>query len=263
MTTALVLAGQRAASDAFAGIWGAHHRALVPVNGVPMLSRVLRTLRDSSPVDHVWVSIDEPSVLDTLEDVRDQVARGEVSLHTSLASPSRSVLDALQRLAKQDPAEPVLVTTADHPLLTPEMVEHFYRSGVSEEADVAVGMVAASRVRERFPDTTRTYLPLRSESWSGANLFAFLTPEGQRAAAFWTRAEQLRKRPWRLASTFGLGSLLLFALRRLDVDAAFERVSRAVGVRVRPVEMPFAEAAVDVDRPSDLQLVERVLAGRG
>ena len=262
MTTALVLAGQRAASDALAGIWGTHHRALVPVNGIPMLSRVLGTLRDSSAVDHVWVSIDEASVLDDLEDVRDWVARGEVSLHASLASPSRSVLDALRRLQKHEPAEPVLVTTADHPLLTPEMVEHFQRACAPDGADVAVGMVPASRVRERFPDSPRTFLPLRREAWSGANLFAFLTPEGQRAAAFWTRAEQLRKRPWRLASTFGLGTLLQFALRRLDLDAAFERVSRAVGARVRPVVMPFAEAAVDVDRPSDLDLVERVLAGR-
>ena len=196
MTTALVLAGQRASSDALAGVWGAHHRALVPVNGIPMLSRVLGTLRDSSRVDHVWVSIDEPSVLDDLEDVREWMARGEVSLHASLASPSRSVLDALQQLEKREPAEPVLVTTADHPLLTTEMVEHFHGSCAPDDTDVAVGMVAASRVRERFPGATRTYLPLRSESWSGANLFAFLTPEVQRAAAFWTRAEQLRKRPW-------------------------------------------------------------------
>ncbi|HFD15721.1 MAG TPA: MobA-like NTP transferase domain containing protein, partial [Rhodospirillales bacterium] len=30
----------------------------------------------------------------------------------------------------------------------------------------------------------------------------------------------------------------------------------------RAVVLPFAEAAVDVDKPADLELVERLLAGR-
>jgi hypothetical protein len=55
---------------------------------------------------------------------------------------------------------------------------------------------------------------------------------------------------------------LLFLLRRLDLDAAFERVSRAMGALVRPVQLPFPEAAIDVDRASDLTLAERILAER-
>ena len=59
---------------------------------------------------------------------------------------------------------------------------------------------------------------------------------------------------------FGPVSLVLFALRRLTLDAALERASRAIGCRVGAVSLPFAEAAIDVDRPSDLVLVERILA---
>jgi hypothetical protein len=62
------------------------------------------------------------------------------------------------------------------------------------------------------------------------------------------RAERFRKRPWRLVSTFGPLSLALFALRRLDIDRALERASRAIGARVAAIRLPFAEAAVDVDR---------------
>ena len=57
-------------------------------------------------------------------------------------------------------------------------------------------------------------------------------------------------------------SLLLFALGRLDLDAAFDRVSRAAKARVRPVRLPFPEAAIDVDRPADLALVSRILSRR-
>jgi CTP:molybdopterin cytidylyltransferase MocA len=35
-----------------------------------------------------------------------------------------------------------------------------------------------------------------------------------------------------------------------------------LGVRLRVVTMPFAEAAIDVDKPSDLALVEKIFASR-
>ena len=38
------------------------------------------------------------------------------------------------------------------------------------------------------------------------------------------------------------------------------RVSRRRRLRARAVRMPFAEAAIDVDKPADLDLVEAILA---
>ncbi len=74
--------------------------------------------------------------------------------------------------------------------------------------------VAASVFRRRYPHSRRTFIPLRGESFSGANLFGFLTPEAAVAAEFWGRAEAFRKRPWRLARIFGPASLALFLLGR-------------------------------------------------
>ena len=79
-------------------------------------------------------------------------------------------------------------------------------------------------------------------------------------APFWTRAEGFRKRPWRLVATFGARALFLFLTRRLTLEAAFDEVSHALEARVRPIVLPRAEAAVDVDKLEDLELVRRVLA---
>ena len=84
----------------------------------------------------------------------------------------------------------------------------------------------------------------------------------RRAAEFWRRAEQHRKSPWRLVGTFGPLTLLLFLARRLDLDAAFRRVSKVIGIEARAIQMPTAEAAVDVDKISDLELVNRIFAER-
>ncbi len=260
--TTLVLAGRRGASDALADALAASdasgHHALLDVAGVPMLLRVVRTLKASPSVGRIVVSIDDPAVLDEVPELRASLSDGSLACRTALDSPSRSVLDAL---ADADAGEKVLVVTADHPLLTTEMVEHFAEHA-SGDADVLVAVVTATVIRAQYPESTRTYIKLRDDWVSGANLFAFLTPEAKRAAEFWGRAERFRKRPWRLVGAFGPVALLLFLLRRLDLEAALERVSRALGVRARAIRMPWAEAAIDVDRPSDLELVNQILKER-
>ena len=57
-------------------------------------------------------------------------------------------------------------------------------------------------------------------------------------------------------------TLLRFLLGRLTLAAAVQRLSAIIGASIAAVEMPFAEAAIDVDKPSDLALAERILAGR-
>ncbi|MDJ0851523.1 MAG: nucleotidyltransferase family protein [Myxococcota bacterium] len=258
--TGLVLAGSRGEGDALAAAEAVRHRALIEVLGVPMLVRVLRTLRASEPVGRLVVSIDDPSAAEAVPEIAEQVARGELVLHQSLSSPSRSVLDVIDRLAD---GGPLLVTTADHALLSVPVLDHFLAASDTSGADLAVGLVSRTVLEERFPGAPRTYLPFRDDAYSGANLFAFRTPEARRAAEFWMRAETFRKRPWRLVSSFGPVALALFLLRRLDLDGALERASRSIGARVRAVRLPFAEAAVDVDRPEDLELVTRLLAEQG
>jgi GTP:adenosylcobinamide-phosphate guanylyltransferase len=260
--TALVLAGRRGASDELADALAASdasgHHTLLDVGGVPMLLRVVRTLKASPSVGRIVVSIDEPAVLDDVPELRASLADGSLACRAALDSPSRSVLDAL---ADADAGEKVLVVTADHALLTTEMVEHFAAQAAGD-ADVLVAVVTATVIRARYPESTRTYIKLRDDWVSGANLFAFLTPEAKRAAVFWGRAERFRKRPWRLVAAIGPVALLLFLLRRLDLEAALERVSNAMGVRARAIRMPWAEAAIDVDRPSDLELVNQILKER-
>jgi GTP:adenosylcobinamide-phosphate guanylyltransferase len=248
---AIVLAGRRPGEDPFASARGVEHRALVPVAGEPMLERVLATLRQHPRIGSIRISIDRP----------DLVAAGDAVILRAADSPSESVLEALDTRALTTTARPVLLTTADHPLLDEEILDAFLEGAEASEADVAVGLVRQQRLQEAFPDSQRTYLRFRGGGVSGANLFALRTPAARRAVEFWRQVEQHRKQPWRLVSAFGGVTLLLFALRLLSLEAGFQRASRVLGVSARPIALPFARAAIDVDRPADLELVERILAG--
>jgi GTP:adenosylcobinamide-phosphate guanylyltransferase len=223
-----------------------------------MLERVLRTLCSTPCIGDIVISIDRPELLDAFPGIVKLRADrgGRIVVVRSADSPSRSVLAALEEGSRE---QPMLVTTADHALLSVEIIEHFLAEAEARGGDLTVALVAESLLQARFPESIRTYLPFAGERYSGANLFAFLTPRARRAVEFWTRAESFRKRPWRLVATFGVGALVQFLLRRLDLDAAFERVSSALDVRVEAVTLPQPEAAVDVDKLADLALVNRIL----
>jgi hypothetical protein len=157
-------------------------------------------------------------------------------------------------------ALPLLITTADHPLLSPPMVERFCAAARASGAALVAGLAEARVIRAAYPETRRTWLRFADGAYSGANLFALLGPEGRRAVAFWRRVEQERKRPWRLVRAFGLRPLVAYLLGRLSLDDAMARASAVLGARVAAVQLPFAEAAIDVDRPADLALVETILS---
>jgi GTP:adenosylcobinamide-phosphate guanylyltransferase len=170
--TALVLAGSRGgAGDDLAEAQGQRHRALIPVRGVPMLVRVIRTLRAAPSVERIVISIDDPSALDEVPELRALIAEGALEVRRSQRSPSRSVVAVLESLPA---GEPVLVTTADHALLTPEMVEHFTLACRKGDADLRVALVAASLLQARFPESKRTYLPLRDDRYTYGHGYAML-----------------------------------------------------------------------------------------
>jgi GTP:adenosylcobinamide-phosphate guanylyltransferase len=257
--TALVLAGSRGPDDPVARAGGVAHKCLVPIAGVPMAVRVVETLAACPSVGRIALALEDPALIDDLPALRPLVAAGRLSVLATAATPSLSVQRALDELTGP---LPLLVTTGDHPLLTPEMVEHFCAAALGTGADLAAGLTPSAAIRTAYPDAERTYLRFRDERYSGANLYALLGPDARRAVAFWRRVEQERKRPWRLVRAFGWRSLLAYLLGRLTLDEAMARASDIIGARIGAVVMPYAEAAIDVDKPADLALVDRVFARR-
>ncbi|MFQ5784853.1 MAG: nucleotidyltransferase family protein [Alphaproteobacteria bacterium] len=257
--TALVLAGSRGPEDPVASSRGLAHKCLVEAGGVAMLQRVVEALRASDCIGRIGVALGDVTVLAELPGIAALVEDGDVVPLSCTESPAATVVQAIDRL---DDPFPLLVTTADHPLLTPEMVDYFCTEAVAGGGDVAVALAPASAVLDRYPGALRTFLGFRDERYSGCNLFALMRPQAARAATYWRRFESQRKRPWRLAKLFGVMSLALYLCRLLTLEAAMRRVSRQFGLAVKAVVMPFAEAAIDVDKPADLALVNDILRAR-
>ena len=248
---ALVMAAGRGPTDPMAVAFGVAHKCLVPVAGMPMLARVMDALFKCPQIGHISVSIDDP------EAVRTALGPGPaIEIVPSSTSAPASALAALERPTTQ---WPVLVTTADHALLTSEIVSHFLQAAADTQADLAVGLATRQTITTELPSTKRTYLKFSDVQVSGCNLFAVNTAQGLNFVRFWQQADKNRKKPWKLVGAFGIGPLLLWLTGRLSLGRAFELASGKLGATAVPVLLPFGVAAVDVDKPEDKALVEQVL----
>ena len=258
--SAVVLAARRGGADPVAAMAGCSHKGLVPIAGQTMLARVLRALAASGSVETMAICIDDAAVLGESPEIAALIENHDIALIDSAATPSLSVIRSVEALERP---WPVLVTTADLPLLSAEMVDYFCARAQASDADLAVGLASASVVLGRYPDTLRSFLPFRGERYTGCNLFALMTPLAMEAVAFWTSVEQDRKHPWRIFKSFGAMAMVRFLMGGATLDAALAAGSRRLGLAAAAVTMPFPNAAIDVDKPADMELVESIIRTRG
>lgn len=243
---ALVLAGSRGGVDPVADYAGVSHKGLIVLGGQTLLTRVLRAL-DQAGATRIGVSTSDIAVVSALE------GQDRVSPFPAAGGPSQSVHDGASLMGT-----PLLVTTVDHALLQPEWITEFLTKAPAD-CDIAILLAPEAVVRAAAPETKRTYLKFKDGRFSGCNLFLLRNETALNAVVFWQTVEGLRKQPWRIAAMIGPVMLLRYALGLMTLDETLERLGRAAGVRAAAVRSSYGLAAVDVDKPADLDLVRMIV----
>ena len=243
----LILAGQRAGViDPLCAATGEGRKALIPILGRPMLSYVLEALEAAGLPAPYHISGCSADVDARLKDA------------PSAPGPAGSALAALQ----SGITFPVLMTTADHPLLTPAMITEFIEQSKTSGADFCIGLAQESIIRPAYPDMKRTYLRFSDAAVSGCNLFYIANIHGLKAIEFWQEAQHFRKQPLKLARKLSLSLFWRYWRGKLSLDAALDHASKTLGIKAAAVMMSVPEAAIDVDKPADRDLVEAILSQR-
>ncbi|WP_085809095.1 NTP transferase domain-containing protein [Sphingomonas sp. TZW2008] len=243
--SALILAGSRGGVDPVAAYAGVPHKALIALGGETLLARVAGALRGAD-VARVLVSA-------AAGPVADEVRRLGLERLAPAAGPSASAAAGFAA-----GGAPMLVTTADHALLQPEWITAFL-DRAPRDADVSILLARREIVERDAPATKRTWLHFADGDWSGCNLFLLASPRAAAALALWQEVERDRKRPWRIVVRLGPGMLMRYLLRRLTLAEAVARIGARAGIKAAIVESPFGLAAVDVDKPADLDLVRTLV----
>lgn len=243
---ALILAGSRGGEiDPAAAYAGVAHKGLIVLQGQTLLARVLSAV-EAAGAATIGVSAND-------ETIRAALAGANAVILPTAAGPSQSVADGAGVLGF-----PLIVTTVDHALLKPEWITQFL-ADTPDWADVAVLLAPEDRVREAAPQTKRTYLKFQDGRYSGCNLFLLRDEQAMGVVQLWRKVEALRKQPWKIAAMLGPSFLLRYVLGLLTLDQAVARLGKLAGVKAAAVRAHDGLAAVDVDKPSDLDLVRELV----
>ena len=96
--TAIVLAGDRTKADSLIHHSEAGCKALIDIDGVPMVRRVLDALRDSRVVNHIVMAGPEAEEIATDAQLSAWIESGEIGWREPEASPSTSAYHAMEAL---------------------------------------------------------------------------------------------------------------------------------------------------------------------
>ncbi len=232
------------------------YKALIPIHGQTMLERVMRALMASAYIGKIVVMAQSPGDLKAglSPDLAEHDSIAFVESNDGIATSVHDVVGTAVA------PWPVLVTTADNALLTGEILDFFLQSHAGQ--DVAVGVVERETMLAAYPDARRTWLKFRGGAYSGANLFALHNAAAKPALAMWAGVEKDRKKGWKIFAHFGPWLLLRALSRTIGFKQAMAEAGRRLSLSAEPIVLPFAEAAIDVDKPDDLELVTRILEQR-
>ena len=242
-----ILAGsRRGKDDPVALAAGVDYKALAPVGGWAMIERVMGALDESGMAGRIVISAPEDMVLES-----------DAARIASGASPVASVLEMLETLEDDSP---ILLTTADHALLSAQMVQDFIKKYDAARFDISVAMLPLQILTAKYPDMRRTRLRFRDGDFKSCNLFIFKNKAAARSILnFWRSIETQRKNPWKMIKALGVLPLLRYLAGQLNLQDALDILGRKTDTRIQAVMLDIPEAAIDVDSAEDLAFVRDIV----
>lgn len=227
-------------------------KGLVPVAGRPLVEWVLDAFRAADSVNEIAV------VIPTAENLGGWVDRVD-----KLVVSNRDFMDnAIAGAAAFRTDRPVVIATGDIPLLTGEAVDDFVDAGLATGAAFVYPLIRRESVDAAYPGAQRTYFRLKDGRFTGGNamivdplLLPTLRELGQRMF-------NDRKNAVALVRTAGFAFVLKFLLGRLVPDDLADKIRELLGGTGAAVVLDDPSIAMDVDKPADLVLAERVIFDR-
>lgn len=247
MIDALVLAGSRN-DGPLRQCSSVPYEAMITIGRKAMVDYVIDALQSSRRIGRIVVlgpsdvpgfcQRDDVKVVTAEDGLLENVARGVQCLHDS---------------------KRILLATCDIPLITPQAIEDFLDRCGNGMAEIYYPVVPREAVEKTFNNVSRTYVTLREGEFTGGNLFLIDPGAVSRCMDVGRQLVAARKSPLRLSRMIGLSFLFRFLLKMVTLQEAQEKASSLLGVKGVVVVTSYPEVGVDVDKPSDLELVCRVL----
>ncbi|MCB8985424.1 MAG: NTP transferase domain-containing protein [Ardenticatenaceae bacterium] len=227
-------------------------KALLPMGDRTMLERVVDAVQGSQYVENVVV-------VGLGSDMGMTFQRPVTHLpdHGSLVG---NIVAGVNWVRERQPdTKMVLGASADVPLLTSQMVDTLVEMCRPFDASVYYTYVTRQTMETRFPHSNRTFVKLKGIEIAGGDLGLMNPTVIDNNEELFTALSNARKHAWKIARVVGIGLLLKFLFRRLGPKEIETEAFRVVGAPVKTINLPYAEMAMDADKPHQVEMLRAEL----
>jgi len=227
------------------------NKSFLDIAGKPMLQWTIDAVAAAEQIDHLHViGIEENSGI--------QVEK-PLSFLADQGSMLANIVAGVEWVHQQDPsAGHVLLASGDIPALTPDIVDWRISAGLEKDVDIDYAVVDRSVMEKRFPGSNRSYIRLKDCEVCGGDL-NLVHVKVVKDRDLWERLVAARKNAFKQAALVGWDVLLLLLLRQLTLANAELRVCRNLDITGHATLSPYAEVAMDVDKPHQLEILRQDL----
>lgn len=256
--TALVMAGKRSGVlDPLAARAGVSQKAVVPVNGMPMIERVVAQVAACPAVGAIRVVAHGEGEIARLPMIAALIAEGRLTMIEGRFNIVDSVF-----AGAEGATFPLLITTADNCLVTPEGYGEFIAKCLEAEAGGAAALARREDVQAADPNGQKRFYEFRDGGYSNCNTYWIGSASALKAAEIMREGGQFIKFPRRIIKAFGLINLIRFRLGTGSKEKLFAQVSRRFGFKLVPVVLSDGHFAIDVDNERTFAVTEKILKRR-
>ncbi|MHA2029323.1 MAG: NTP transferase domain-containing protein [Candidatus Kariarchaeaceae archaeon] len=257
----IIMAGSdKERSDTLLDYANVDYKALIKLNGKTIIEYILDAFQNSGAISHIYI-VGIPrdqlnfSANTTTENVKILEIEGE-----NVPERLNLTIKQMMKDAKENPeifssgSYHGLFVTGDTPFIKPEMVKNFVEAIGEPILDLYPSIVRQEVMEVRFPKSIRTYGKLREGKFCGGDLTCF---DFSMLEERLPQVRILRKNRKKFATTaFKLAPMVAvrFVLRRLSIKNLEDGTNKIFRLKSKFIEVPYAELAMDIDKPAQLDM---------
>lgn len=228
-------------------------RPLIEVHGKPMAQWVLDALTASDVVGDIYAMGLTPDLGLTTSKPVHYLMGGE--------SMFENIRTGVLQAAHDHPDQSkVFLSSADIPAIRPVMIQWLAdQIAKVPEALIYYTVVDRETMEKRFPNANRSFVKFNDIAVCGGDMNAVDIRLFSVERPIWKALTEARKRPLKQARLLGLDNLAMVALRLASLQTIVRRIEKRLSLQACALPTPYAEMAMDADKPHQLAILQEDL----
>ena len=225
------------------------NKALIILDGMPMINYVVDALHNSENIDQILV-------VGPKKELHQYIGKKV----KEILNPGDSILENMEiGLNYFSSDDNLLLLTSDIPLITSEAIDEFLRICTKRKASIGYPVITKENIIKKYPETERTYIKMKEGVFCGGNIVFFKPDVFFQNKKLIKELFDNRKATWKYAKILGLKFILKFLFKALTLEEIEKRVTDIVGYNSVAVMVSYPEIMIDLDKLSDLKLIQKCL----